>query len=424
MPRSRGKSACAFGRVRAVIPGSSRRRGSSAAITRTWTRRRRGARRSLPSCSSDPTTGPGQSGPRRSSPKIPEILELHHVAGEDCFSRRCRRARRRGARPTAARSAEPDRHRSPRRGTTIVLAGRQGDRSSSDRRGRNRRTKRRPVLDVEMAGVSPQKAKLVGGLRGGLCPLGVDVPRDPLRRRDDPAVSHGGDAPPGGRVTALLWLRLQAAARARTGGTGATAAVIGGLMLLGGNGLVTRAGAARPVGARGAHRRVGAALDGAPRRHPQADAAASPRRRRARHRPRGASRPRRAGDLAGNGRVDLLGRRRAPARGPVLTAGSLLPARRGCRKSVLTVTAMEMIGGGSLLWVVGLGGGRRLAAGPRGRLDALAPVARVPDRLRIAHRALRVRVPLHATTPARVSTYAYVNPVVAVLLDGPSPARP
>jgi drug/metabolite transporter (DMT)-like permease len=77
---------------------------------------------------------------------------------------------------------------------------------------------------------------------------------------------------------------------------------------------------------------------------------------------------------------------------------------------------MEMIGGGSLLWIVGL------ALGEGSRLD----LAAVSTRSLLSLGYLIVFGSLigfsayvyllHATTPARVSTYAYVNPVVAVLL--------
>jgi drug/metabolite transporter (DMT)-like permease len=77
---------------------------------------------------------------------------------------------------------------------------------------------------------------------------------------------------------------------------------------------------------------------------------------------------------------------------------------------------MEMIGGGSLLWGVGL------ALGEGSRLD----LASVSTRSLLSLGYLIVFGSLigfsayvyllHATTPARVSTYAYVNPIVAVLL--------
>jgi drug/metabolite transporter (DMT)-like permease len=97
-------------------------------------------------------------------------------------------------------------------------------------------------------------------------------------------------------------------------------------------------------------------------------------------------------------------------------SGSLYSRHARLPKSVLTSTAMQMIGGGALLWLMGL------AVGEGSRLDLAAVSAR--SLLSLAYLIIFGSLVgfsayvwlLRATTPARVSTYAYVNPVVAVLL--------
>ena len=123
------------------------------------------------------------------------------------------------------------------------------------------------------------------------------------------------------------------------------------------------------------------------------------------------------GRFAGNGRPDLLGAGALLLAALCWTTGSLY-SRHHARlpQSVLTSTAMQMIGGGTLLWLVGL------AAGEGARLDLTAVSARSLASLAylivfgsLVGFSAYVWL-LRATTPARVSTYAYVNPVVAVFL--------
>ena len=123
------------------------------------------------------------------------------------------------------------------------------------------------------------------------------------------------------------------------------------------------------------------------------------------------------GRFAGNGRPDLLGAGALLLAALCWTTGSLY-SRHHARlpQSVLTSTAMQMIGGGTLLWLVGL------AAGEGARLDLQAVSAR--SLLSLAYLIVFGSLVafsayvwlLRVTTPARVSTYAYVNPVVAVFL--------
>jgi drug/metabolite transporter (DMT)-like permease len=123
------------------------------------------------------------------------------------------------------------------------------------------------------------------------------------------------------------------------------------------------------------------------------------------------------GHFGGNGRPDLLGAGALLLAALCWTTGSLY-SRHHARlpQSVLTSTAMQMIGGGTLLWLVGL------AAGEGARLDLTAVSARSLASLAylivfgsLVGFSAYVWL-LRATTPARVSTYAYVNPVIAVFL--------
>jgi drug/metabolite transporter (DMT)-like permease len=120
--------------------------------------------------------------------------------------------------------------------------------------------------------------------------------------------------------------------------------------------------------------------------------------------------------IAGGGRVDLLGAGALLLAALSWSVGSLYSRRARLPRSVLTATAMEMLGGGALLWVAGL------ASGEGARLDLAAVSLRSVAALgylvvfgSLLGFSAYVWL-LHATTPARVSTYAYVNPIVAVLL--------
>jgi len=122
------------------------------------------------------------------------------------------------------------------------------------------------------------------------------------------------------------------------------------------------------------------------------------------------------GRFGGNGRVDLLGAGALLAASLSWAIGSLYSRRARLPASTLTATGMEMIAGGALLWVVGL------LVGEAGRLDPAAVSARSVGSLGylIVFGSLLGFTAyvwlLKVSTPSRVSTYAYVNPIVAVLL--------
>ena len=96
--------------------------------------------------------------------------------------------------------------------------------------------------------------------------------------------------------------------------------------------------------------------------------------------------------------------------------GSLYSRKAELPKSTLLAISMEMVAGGVLLWVVGL------AVGEAGRVTAASFSAK--SVLSLAYLIVFGSLIgfsayiwlLKVTTPARVTTYAYVNPVVAVLL--------
>lgn len=96
--------------------------------------------------------------------------------------------------------------------------------------------------------------------------------------------------------------------------------------------------------------------------------------------------------------------------------GSLYSRRAILPSSTLLAIAMEMIGGGVLLWIAGL------AFGEAARLDPAAVSLR--SALSLGYLIVFGSLIgfsayiwlLKVATPARVTTYAYVNPVVAVLL--------
>ena len=122
------------------------------------------------------------------------------------------------------------------------------------------------------------------------------------------------------------------------------------------------------------------------------------------------------GRFGGNGHVDPLGAAALLTAALSWSWGSLYARRAPLPSSTLTATAMEMVAGGALLWVTGL------ALGEGGRLHLSAISTR--SALSLAYLVVFGSLlgfsayiwMLKVSTPARVSTYAYVNPIVAVLL--------
>ncbi len=270
------------------------------------------------------------------------------------------------------------------------------------------------MLDVE-TGIAPRKAKLVAAFAAVYVLWGSTYLAIRFGVETIPPFLMAGTRHLTAGLLLYLWLRLRGGPRPDRRHW-RTAVFIGGLMLLGGNGLVTWAEQRVPSGL--AALIVAsvplwmALLDGIQKRlHPRLPVVAglliglggllvlvAP------------------GNFAGKGRVDLLGAGALLVAALCWTTGSLYSRQARLPKSILTATAMEMIGGGVLLWIAGL------LFGEGSRLDLAAVSAR--SLLSLGYLIVFGSLIgfsayvylLHATTPARVSTYAYVNPIVAVLL--------
>ena len=117
----------------------------------------------------------------------------------------------------------------------------------------------------------------------------------------------------------------------------------------------------------------------------------------------------------GGERIDLFGAAALLVAAVSWAAGSLLSRRLPLPGARLTA-ALEMIMGGSFLWIAGLvsgeASGLALSAVSLRSAAALAYLVVFGSLLGFSAYTWL----LTATTPARVSTYAYVNPIVAVLL--------
>jgi drug/metabolite transporter (DMT)-like permease len=119
---------------------------------------------------------------------------------------------------------------------------------------------------------------------------------------------------------------------------------------------------------------------------------------------------------AGRSHIDPLGAIALLCAALSWSFGSLYSRRAPLPSATLTATAMEMIGGGVLLWILGLvlGEGARLHPSLISTRSALSLAYLVVFGSLVGFTAYVWL--LKATTAARVSTYAYVNPVVAVAL--------
>ncbi len=122
------------------------------------------------------------------------------------------------------------------------------------------------------------------------------------------------------------------------------------------------------------------------------------------------------GRFAGNGHVDPIGALALLTAALCWSIGSLYSRRVPLPASTFTATAMEMIAGGTWLWVAGL----LFGEGSRLHLSAISMRSAVSLAYLILFGSLIGFTAyvwlLKATTAARVSTYAYVNPIVAVVL--------
>ena len=95
--------------------------------------------------------------------------------------------------------------------------------------------------------------------------------------------------------------------------------------------------------------------------------------------------------------------------------GTLFGRKADLPQSPLLTTAMEMLAGGIINTAIGLAVGEGAHTHLRPCPDR--PCSGSPTRrLRVDHWILSYTYLVTATTPARLGTYAYVNPVIAILL--------
>ena len=275
-----------------------------------------------------------------------------------------------------------------------------------------------PTRRRDPIGTVPDLGRHARPVRG----LGLDLPRDRHRGRDVPAVHHGrrsGSGWPG--VILLTWSiapRPVARSSGRPGASGATRPSSAALLLGGGMGLVAWGEQTIPSGHRGAHHRDDARLDRRPRRHLPRRAPAAAGRRRDPHRVRRRRDPRRSVGLRrhrrdGSGRrrgdpalADRLGLRlalRLPSGDPAEPA-----ARRDRRPDGHRRRRPRRHGRCSA------GSGRRSTRRPS---RATRSSRSSTSRSSAASLAYTTYSWLLGVAPLPlVSTYAYVNPIVAVIL--------
>jgi drug/metabolite transporter (DMT)-like permease len=129
------------------------------------------------------------------------------------------------------------------------------------------------------------------------------------------------------------------------------------------------------------------------------------------------------GDLAGDTQL-FVGALAIVAASALWAAGSLYSRRADLPKDPMLSTGLQMLCGAAALCVVGTVSGEwaRLDLGAVSTKSALALLYLIVFGSIVAFTAYVWL--LRATTPAKVSTYAYVNPVVAVLLGWALAAEP
>jgi drug/metabolite transporter (DMT)-like permease len=122
------------------------------------------------------------------------------------------------------------------------------------------------------------------------------------------------------------------------------------------------------------------------------------------------------GRFGGGERVDLVGAGALLLAALSWATGSLYSRRAPLPSSTFLAISIEMIMGGAILWAVGLA----LGEGSAIHLSAVTTKAVLSLGYLIVFGSLigfsAYIWLLKVSTPARVTTYAYVNPVVAVLL--------
>lgn len=128
--------------------------------------------------------------------------------------------------------------------------------------------------------------------------------------------------------------------------------------------------------------------------------------------------------ILGGGRIDFVGAGVLVLASLSWSVGSLASRRAELPASAALATAMEMLAGGALLAALGIATGEPARLDPRavtGRSAAALAYLSVFGSLVALSAYIWL---LKVSTPARVSTYAYVNPVVAVLLGAAVAGEP
>jgi drug/metabolite transporter (DMT)-like permease len=122
------------------------------------------------------------------------------------------------------------------------------------------------------------------------------------------------------------------------------------------------------------------------------------------------------GEIAGSGGVDLVGAGTVLLGAIVWCVGSIYARHAPRTESSFLMSGMQMLSGGALLALVGVGAGELrgfdIAAVSRTSIIAFVYLICIGSLVGFTAYIYLLRV----STAARVSTYAYVNPVVAVFL--------
>ena len=122
------------------------------------------------------------------------------------------------------------------------------------------------------------------------------------------------------------------------------------------------------------------------------------------------------GAVAGQGHIDPVAATALALSSFSWALGSLIARRIPLPRSPMVATAAEMLIAGAVLTAAGFAVGE----GPRLRFDAMTPVSLGAFVYLVTFGSIVAFTAyvwlLRVSTPARVSTYAFVNPVVAVLL--------
>ena len=222
----------------------------------------------------------------------------------------------------------------------------------------------------------------------GLHPLGLDLPRDRARGRDDPADLRRRRPLHDGRRRALHgWLLIRHGTTPfRLGWTRAGSTVLCGVLLIGGERDALRGRAACPDRAGVADLRLRPALARRPALDDRRPAAARLARRNRRRVHRRRASPATRGDATVSGVLLVVAAALSWALGTFLSSRLPMPG------DALTTAGIQGIAGGLLLLPIGAAPLGRRVAQPGRLVDPLAARAPLPGRVRLDLRLHRVRL--------------------------------